>query len=339
MTGDSPGSSSSPRPGSRCGRESAVSQISRALTSPLRAATALRRRRQADWPRLPRPAVSVGNLALGGRGKTPLVAALAADAVRRGLRPAILLRGYPHVSRAADPALLLRVGAAAVPWLDPLDGGGRLDVAPAFHHSPYAGDEAAWLAAMTGVPVAAHPDRLRGADAVLARWPHTDLFLLDDALQSALQADIDIVLIDPERDLRSSRRPGAVREWAIPEHALRLCLGSDVERRAAGLRTLDGAPVTPPPRVTVCAGVGDPRSVVDLAGGLGIEVVDQIHVRDHGAPRRKRLRGAGPLLITEKDAVGWAARRHPPQCFVLGMELAGVEAVARSVFECSRIRR
>lgn len=307
-----------------------MSRFSRALTAPLRLASGARRAGSDRWPRLPRPTLSVGNLALGGRGKTPLVAALAAHALAAGAHPAILLRGYPRVRRGQPPQLLLRPGPAELPWTSELESGAVR--AQSHAHAMTCGEEAAWLAAVTGAPVGAHPDRARAAAAVLASHPDVDLFLLDDGLQTPIQPDVDVVLVDPNRDLVHSPDPAATRERddRLPPDAWIVRLGVDVMRRQGALRGLDGLHREPSalPPLTVCAGVGDPASVHRLALAAGLSVGGSITVRDHGAPTARQLAGrTGPLLVTEKDAVRWAAAMAPSDCVVLQMRLTGSDAI------------
>lgn len=112
--------------------------------------------------RLPRPAISVGNITTGGTGKTPVVRWLAEQFIARGVRPAILLRGY-------------RGGAT----------GGS--------------DEARMLAAALGTAAAvvANADRVAGAAAAMHGEPQPDVFLLDDAFQHRRAGrDFDLVLIN-----------------------------------------------------------------------------------------------------------------------------------------------
>ena len=312
-----------------------MSRLTRTLTAPLRLATNARRARSDRWPSLPRPAVSVGNLALGGRGKTPLVAALTAHAIDAGARPAVLLRGYPRVARRAQAQVLVRKGPAATPWAALLERDGV--AAQSFTHAPLSGEEAAWLAAVTGVPVGVHPDRTQAAAAVLRDHPEVDLFLLDDGLQAAVKSDVELVLVDPGRDLQESPGPVAIRESEVglPPDARILRLGLDVERCPGVLRDLAGAPLAARDLdpVTVCAAVGDPVSVEALARSAGVRVGRRLRVRDHGAPSARQLASVrGPLLVTEKDAVGWAAASAPPGCVVLGMSMTGSRSIWESVW-------
>ena len=128
--------------------------------------------------RLPVPVVSVGNLTVGGTGKTPMAACLARLLAGQGYKIAILSRGYggtaKGVSRIAD--------------------GSRI-----FARPPEAGEEAYWLArALPGVAVYTAPERYA---AGLAAWQEVkpDLFLLDDGFQHfQLHRDLDVVLLDAE---------------------------------------------------------------------------------------------------------------------------------------------
>ncbi len=312
-----------------------MSRLSRTLTLPLRLATAVRRADSRGWPSLPRPALSVGNLALGGRCKTPLVAALTAHAIASGFRPAILLRGYPRVLRRAQPRVLTRLDPPRLPWTTVLSDG--VSAAQSWTHALTCGDEAAWLAAVTGVPVGAHPDRVRSAAEVLRRHPEVDLLLLDDGLQTAVRTDVEIVLVDPLRDLGTSPAPGATREGdaGLPPGAWIVRLGPELQRTPGVLRDLAGRVLDPAQvgSVTVCAGVGDPASVAGLARDAGLSVIGQLPLRDHRAPTARQLAGrSGPFLITEKDAVGWAAGAGRQDCVVLGMGLTGAEAIWDRVF-------
>ncbi len=116
---------------------------------------------------LPRPSISVGNLTVGGTGKTPLVAWLATQLLMHNLRPAVLMRGYgAKAGEVGDEQQLLRqlLGAA--------------------------------------VPVGADPDRSKGAGRVLASrvGPEVDVFVLDDAFQHRrVRREFDLVLIDATR--------------------------------------------------------------------------------------------------------------------------------------------
>lgn len=143
--------------------------------------------------RLPVPVWSVGNLTVGGTGKTPVVLALAAAAHGGGLRVGILTRGYGGTARG-----ILRQGE----WVGLPPRG-------------TAGDEALLLSRrLPGVPIVVGPDRVPGARRLLEREA-MDLLLLDDGFQHRrLARDHDLVCLDAERPLGNGRRlpAGPLRE-------------------------------------------------------------------------------------------------------------------------------
>lgn len=128
--------------------------------------------------RLPAPVISVGNLTVGGTGKTPMVACLARLFQRQGQKVAILSRGY---------------GGAAKNVTCISDG------RQIYKRPPEVGEEAYWLArTLPGVGVYTAPSRYI---AGLAAWREIkpDLFLLDDGFQHfQLHRDLDVVLLDAE---------------------------------------------------------------------------------------------------------------------------------------------
>ena len=120
---------------------------------------------------LPRPTVSVGNLTVGGTGKTPVVAHLATSLAARGFAPAVLMRGY-------------KAGAGE------------------------KGDEQRLLESLLGdaVPIEANAERAAAARNVLARRPGTDVFLLDDGFQHRrVRRAFDLVLVDATRPFGHGR--------------------------------------------------------------------------------------------------------------------------------------
>lgn len=136
--------------------------------------------------RLPHPVISVGNITVGGTGKTPVTIALAEEARRRGHAPIILTRGYR--GRAAGPCFVSTGGGPLLTVLE-------------------AGDEPVLMAQrLSGVPIVKSGDRYAGGRFVLDRLTETGygehdrcrlLFILDDGFQHwRLARDVDVVLID-----------------------------------------------------------------------------------------------------------------------------------------------
>lgn len=119
------------------------------------------------------PIVVVGNLVVGGTGKTPTVIALAQTLLAQGWRPGIISRGYGV--EIGDEA---RVGQGML-------------AATQF------GDEPALIARTTGCPIAVHPKRVLALQALLRAYPQTDVIIADDGLQHlALPRDLTVIVQD-----------------------------------------------------------------------------------------------------------------------------------------------
>jgi tetraacyldisaccharide 4'-kinase len=241
------------------------------------------------------PVVVVGNLTVGGTGKTPLVAALAVELRQRGWRPGIALRGYG--GRRRPPGLL-----------------------PADADPVEYGDEAVLLARATGLPVAT--GRRRAAAAELLAGQGCDLVLCDDGLQHwALARDVEILLVDGSRRFgngrllpagplrepveRASRVDHVVvngdgtREGEVPMRIVgQRALSLDGSARALALESLRGR------SVHAVAGIGNPERFFAMLESFGIRV--QRHAwPDHHAFDGRELAFDDdlPVLVTEKDAV------------------------------------
>jgi tetraacyldisaccharide 4'-kinase len=252
--------------------------------------------------RSPRPVVIVGNLTVGGSGKTPFILWLAGELTRRGLRPGVALRGY---GGAGGPAR--RVGDA--------------DSAVA------AGDEALMIRRRLPVPVAVGARR---SDAVRLLEADCDVVLCDDGLQHyALERDLEIAVVDAMRGFGNGRRlpagplrepasrlrevdavvvngdgfewPGAIRMHLAPVAVVAFRDGS---RRP--LADYAGR------EVVAAAAIGNPERFFALLRAHGL-LVETRTLPDH-ARFTPALAGAGqgkPVLLTEKDAVkcngvGWS---------------------------------
>jgi len=297
-----------------------------ALSAVYGAAAAWRRRWYARDPsrrhRLLRPVVSVGNLRVGGSGKTPIVEYIARLLRDEGERPAVLTRGYAR-RLAPDGVTVVSDGSSVRATLDT------------------AGDEPLMLAhALPGVAVLVGSNRyLSGclAERVLGATVH----ILDDGFQHVeLERDVDLLLV-AEEDLTDRPLPaGRLRErvtTAATADAALVTAGYDVaaERigRMMGLsrsfrvtRTI-GAPhmitgaresvvVPPQSRVFVVTGIARPDRFVNDVVGAGWDVSGTLTFRDHHRFRAsdvKRIAAAAKsaasaiVLTTEKDAVRLAA--------------------------------
>jgi tetraacyldisaccharide 4'-kinase len=292
------------------------------VLSALYAAIARRRREHyAARPdlrrRLRRPVISVGNIAVGGRGKTPTVACLARELLAMGERPAILSRGYGR-RQAEDGVVVVRDADGIRADLD------------------RSGDEPLMLARqLPGVSVLSSSDRFlagRLAEHHLGATVH----VLDDGFQHLqLDRDIDLVIVagdDLEADARTLpggrlREPPDTllaadailaadeRVFALgpsPRHApfeifrVRRTMGPVSQSEA--LPGVDGSAV---PSVAI-AGIARPQDFFDGLRAAGHNVVQTRGFRDHHrysrgdldrVARDARAAGAVRVLTTEKDYV------------------------------------
>jgi tetraacyldisaccharide 4'-kinase len=275
------------------------------LLSPLGAVTAgvARRRRRkgtaAAW-RAPVPVIVVGNLTVGGTGKTPLVIALVQWLQSRGLRPGVVARGYG--GRA--PAYPRIVEADA----DPAE----------------TGDEPLLVRRRTGVPVVVDPDRVAATRCLLEQG--VDIVVADDGLQHhALARDLEILVLDGARGLGNGRclPAGPLREDASRLDRVDLLVSTgplrapecehphhEISLRPDHLRRLlDDRIMQPdghdlPQEVHGIAGIGHPQRFFATLEGLGFRVRPHAF-RDHVRYRREDLLFGDdlPLVMTEKDAV------------------------------------
>ena len=122
--------------------------------------------------RLPVPVIVVGNIAVGGSGKTPIALWLADSLRARGYRPGIVSRGY---------------GGSVE---------GTAEVPPGGEPSCY-GDEPVLMAALSGCPVWVGRDRPAAGRSLLAAHPEVDVIIADDGLQHyRLARDVEIIVVD-----------------------------------------------------------------------------------------------------------------------------------------------
>ena len=290
---------------------------------------------------LARPVISVGNMVVGGSGKTPTVAALARLLQDRGERPVILSRGYARRS-PVDGVLVVSDGHRV---LEP---------------TSRSGDEPQMLArSLPGVPVLVARERFL-AGRVAERQFDATVHLLDDGFQHLpLARDVDLVIVAPA-DLDEHVLPiGRLREpMAAARHADALLVpGTDddarvVESRVAGLAHRarevfnisasyeDLRPVGPDAassiggrRVLAVAGIARPERFVAALRGRGWEVIGEMIFRDHhwfsardeaSIARTATEVGADVVVTTEKDAT----RLSLPNLFYLPMHIT-IEPVDR----------
>ncbi|MCS6766384.1 MAG: tetraacyldisaccharide 4'-kinase [Candidatus Protistobacter heckmanni] len=302
------------------------------------------------------PVVIVGNLCVGGAGKTPVVIALARALRAAGLRPAVLSRGYGAaagaVRRVQPQSPAAEVGDEPLLIARSLAGDGAAHGA-GDHAAPGAGDAANAAgdsADADAVSVWIGRDRAAAARAALAADPRIDVLLCDDGLQHYALArkpgrDIEIVVADarlhgnrfalpagPMREPESRRRDFTVERPALTLGAARrlgdpretLPLAEIAARRRAGLRVL------------AAAGIAWPEKFFASLREAGVEPDAVLALPDHYAYARTPFAGhpAGLILMTEKDAVKCAASdeiRKDPRIWTVPAEAALPPGMAQAV--------
>ena len=285
------------------------------MLSSLYAAIARRRReRYASRPdlrqRLRNPVISIGNLAVGGRGKTPLAATVARMLHELGEKPAILSRGYGRARRTKD-VVIVRDAKQIRAGLDE------------------SGDEPMMLARqLPGVAVLTCPNRYRAG--VLAETElNATVHVLDDGFQHLqLDRDLDLVIVGREDVERPLTLPGGrLREPLDTLVAADAVLTQDeevvVESPGLDLPVYRLIRSTPRDRgitaeavggqpVLALAGIAAPRRFFDDLGGAGWNVVKTMEFRDHHRYDAEDLvfiaetaggAGAEMIVTTEKDYV------------------------------------
>ena len=291
--------------------------------------------------RLSVPVISVGNLAPGGTGKTPFTMELCGRLLARGIRPAILTRGYGgtkegRVAEVSDGQRVL---------LDPSS----------------AGDEAVMLAdRLPGVPVVMGASRYESGLLAIKRFS-PDVLVLDDGYQHiSLHRDLDILLLDAGRPFGNGytlpagylREPASAADRAglivltradgvsgppagLPDRPVALAVHRPValsslrDGHVYGLETLTGKTVLP-----VCA-IAYPGSFTLILKGLGAKIKSHMFFRDHHAYTAADMVSIADLAVkscadlvvtTEKDAVKLSRLTAAgPDVMVLkvGMEFIG----------------
>ena len=276
--------------------------------------------------RLERPVISVGNLVVGGSGKTPVVASLARVLLERGRRPAILSRGYARRDDS-DGVVVVSDGARVIA---PVEA---------------SGDEPQMLArTLTGVPVLVCPDRYLAGRLAESHFGAT-VHILDDGFQHLqLARDVDLLVVSPQdvddRVLPAGRLrepvdaggmadavivQGSSDEAARVASALGVARSFTVTTQYGLLRSLKGpakAGHYEGMKVLAVAGIARPERFFAALRANGWNVVGEMTFPDHhwftasdleSIARKAASAKAEIVITTEKDAVrvgshpGWAA--------------------------------
>lgn len=275
------------------------------------------------------PVVVVGNITVGGSGKTPLVLWLAENLRRLGFRPGIISRGYGGVSRSQ---------MEVIPGSDPL----------------VVGDEPVLLARRSGCPVWVGRNRAETARALLHAYPACNVILSDDGLQHyRLFRDVDIAVVDGERKFGNGFMlpAGPLREpvtrLASVDAVVMNSGGAEASNstKAGFVMRLAGAEfynLADPMQcakpqdfvgqaVHAVAGIGNPARFFEHLRSLGLAVSEH-PFPDHHAFQPQELDFPGQVLMTEKDGVK-CAKFAKDNYWVLAVEAEVEEDLARLVAE------
>ena len=247
------------------------------------------------------PVVVVGNISVGGNGKTPFVISLCELLIAQGYKPGVISRGYGGK-------------ANSYPLSVNMDTTGK-----------EAGDEPVLIHKRLNIPVVVDPVRANAA-AYLNQHCDVDVIITDDGLQHyALQRDIEIVVVDGKRRYGNQHimPMGPLREPTSRLNSVDFIINNGEQH--AGEFTMLLAPSAAKKvngeasslsvqEVNACAAIGYPPRFFDTLVKQGFSVRKQVAFADHHPYSEedfKQFESNLPLLMTEKDAVKCVAFAQP----------------------------
>lgn len=250
--------------------------------------------------RMPVPVIVIGNISVGGTGKTPLTLALAQRLIEQGYHPMIISRGF----------------------------GGKTEQQAVTNSSTaeQVGDEPLLMAQRGLCPVWVGRDRAATVNQALQSYPQCDVVLCDDGLQHyRLQRDVEIVVVDGVRRFGNGhllpagplREPvsrlktvdavvvnGAAFDRKISENQYAMQLSGDIfynlnhPEKTATAQNLQGL------RLHAVAGIGHPQRFFDQLKSMGLAITPHAFPDHHPYQARDLVfNDCDALLLTEKDAV------------------------------------
>ncbi|UFS68637.1 tetraacyldisaccharide 4'-kinase [Geomonas sp. RF6] len=290
--------------------------------------------------RLPVPVISVGNIVLGGTGKTPVTMQVARHFLERGRRVCVLSRGY---------------GGSSKGKISLVSDGSRI-----FLGASEAGDEPYLLASkVPGLMVVIGGDRYRAGLFAMEKL-NPDLFILDDGFQHLrLKRDLNILLLDAARPFSNGCTvPGGfLREPAGAAQRADLVLYTRAAQRGAphlfpgkpsfwarhalggmvplGGKVAEGFEPARGKKVAAFSGIANPDAFFELLQGSGITPAATLAFPDHARygegevaaiRKMKEESGASILVTTEKDAVKLAPYREElAPCYAAQLEIECID--------------
>ncbi|MEX2367440.1 MAG: tetraacyldisaccharide 4'-kinase [Pseudohongiellaceae bacterium] len=255
------------------------------------------------------PLLVVGNLTVGGTGKSPAIQALVSHLQSRGLRCGIVSRGYGGHSNHYPLAIMSDTDTSQ------------------------CGDEPKALAQQLGCPVVVDPDRDRAVRYLVSQYP-LDAVISDDGLQHyRMGRDLELIMIDGVRGLGNARLlpAGPLREpvsrlttvqWRVAKGQRPTDLDVDA------VLTLNpqwpangqGEPLPEEAKIRACAGIGYPDGFYRQLTDQGFRVQATHSPGDHRPVPPDWLSDASlPLVLTEKDAIK-LTKPWPGHCYVVRLQ-------------------
>ena len=265
--------------------------------------------------RAPIPVMVIGNISVGGSGKTPLIIALVSYLQKKGVKVGVISRGYGG-DTSQMPAL---VSATSLPHI--------------------VGDEPCLIAHMTGAAMAVCPNRQQAIAALLKAEPDLQLIIADDGLQHyALQRDIEWIVVDAARGFGNKqllptgflREPMSRLEGAnVIYHEKPSTDSTQTSRSGNKIQSTDRLTMhlqagefqrlwnpilsaaqlnsvkpTNNSRVHAVSGIGYPQRFFDTLESIGFEVIGHPYPDHYDFSLAELLQyGDYPIIVTSKDAV------------------------------------
>jgi len=309
--------------------------------------------------RLPRPVISVGNLTVGGTGKTPTCVWLASELRRHGMKVAILSRGY---RRKETQSVVLQPSKLSS------------DIAQNEAELAKAGDEPLMMARLYDQTIGVGADRAQSAEEVL-RQEEVDVFVLDDGFQHRqIHRDVDLVLLgsdcsgrvlpagpfrEPRRNLKRGDYwllTGAEPDWrrrVPPDRSSAAFIGSlqPVDLISFDAHRWKRYPLTVlhHSKILTVTGIGNPKKFYQSIHDWEGQIVHTLEYPDHHAystrdwqeiSRMARLMDL--IITTEKDIlklIRYPFARDKLMALRVAMQVAGGEQLVAAVLDRIRAAR
>ncbi|OGF64625.1 MAG: tetraacyldisaccharide 4'-kinase [Candidatus Fischerbacteria bacterium RBG_13_37_8] len=282
--------------------------------------------------------VSIGNISFGGTGKTPLVIHLARILTEQDYKVAILLRGYRGTASTRDPFIV---------------SDGRTIFSPVKE----CGDEAIVIAESVKVPVIIGKKRILSARLAMEKFK-SDFILLDDGFQHrGIHRDVDIVLITPLDNMELFPCGNLREPLSSLRRASMVCvtkgnledINTEVKKNIDTLDTYQidyyisswksgnrilGAEEIYGEKVIIASGIGKFDFFIAQVAAMGAIVLQCISYPDHYAFTEKDIsklqqiaqkKGAGRIVITEKDEVKLRAIKHLDERYWIAVLSVAIE--------------